>query len=127
MFYSRRTKVWSLGFERKKQNPIPLESYQVCFSHGIWRIGFLSSVYLVLYVQKVPKLYSTHCQWEKKSTPPNPEIATMRENTQSTKWVIQSAIPAMLESSSHNLCLRLPPCATTVVAYSRKRPKLLSS
>ena len=29
--YSRRTKVWSLGLERKKQNPIPLESYQVCF------------------------------------------------------------------------------------------------
>ena len=54
--YSRRTKVWSLGLERKKQSPIPLESYQVCFSHGIWRIGFLSSVQLVLYIQNVPKI-----------------------------------------------------------------------
>ena len=42
--YSRRTQVWSLGLERKKQSFIPLESCQVCFSHGIWRIGFLRSV-----------------------------------------------------------------------------------
>ena len=33
-----------LALKGKWQNPIPLESYQVCFSHGIWRIGFLSSV-----------------------------------------------------------------------------------
>ena len=33
-----------LALKGKQQNPIPLESYQVRFSHGIWRIGFLSSV-----------------------------------------------------------------------------------
>ena len=33
-----------VALKGEMQNPIPLESYQVCFSHGIWRIGFLSSV-----------------------------------------------------------------------------------
>ena len=33
-----------LALKGKRQNPIPLESYQMCVSHGIWRIGFLSSV-----------------------------------------------------------------------------------
>ena len=33
-----------LALKGKMQNPIPLESHQVCFSHRIWRIRFLSSV-----------------------------------------------------------------------------------
>ena len=33
-----------LALKGKRQNPIPLESYQVCFSHGIWRSGYLSSL-----------------------------------------------------------------------------------
>ena len=39
-----------LVVKRQKQNPIPLESYQVCVSHGIWRVGFLSPYSLVLYI-----------------------------------------------------------------------------
>ena len=39
-----------LALKGEMQHLIPLESYQVCLSHGIWRIGFLSSVYLVWYI-----------------------------------------------------------------------------
>ena len=59
--------------------------------------------------------------------PPNLEIDSVRENISSMAWVIYSAIPAMLKSSSHNLCLRLAPCATTLFAHLRTTPKRLSS
>ena len=44
MYTAGGQKFGLLAVKGKKKKPIPLESYQVCFSHGIWWIGFLSSV-----------------------------------------------------------------------------------
>ena len=79
-----------------------------------------------------PLLFSIIClerrnnlfQWEKKSTPPNLGIYSVSGHIYPTKCVIYSAIPAMLKSSSHNLCPRLPHCASTLSPRLGKTPKL---
>ena len=109
----------------ENRNPIPLESYQLRFSHGIWRRRF-PSWFLHNSIFEIKKNLLHPLPVGKISTPRTLEIHSARENIYSTGRVISSTIPAMLKSPSRRLCLLQAPCATTFSVHARKTPKLLS-